>query len=946
MTKKSKSRSKVTTSGCTVIESKEENGAPKLSESNNSTSAANSKTALKNGKISSTAAPGLIESKSVGHSSSLASVPGIVDDFLGPKFVKVLSVSDRGFEKIPPPDLSEIKAKTKANATATDNNANKVEDSSIANKIRKKSKSKKKDTSVTTTNGSEDHRGLEPDGLSLNENENKSPDTIKSHLRSELSRQDAERLAKQDRIRKSAFQYDGNNIVVVPQLVPGPPLCDETESQFQSTSYPNAASSCYDEYNYVYDDDIAACGGARSSAPSDETSILGLDLENEDDEEERVGSWSLSHHVDYSYPPKQKPSSSVGSSESENNASSSTTASGNTTKSYPVLASCCGVLDGQIQICEIKDCTKTAGKKCSQCKKAFYCSEDHQRLDWKIHKNNCFPYRMEAARGDDISYAVASRDIPAGQIIFSEKPLLIFPIAAPENDFINVMDLKCIKKKISGEQSICTAVRPACFGCLKSVEFIGPPRFACSKCSLPLCHYNCQMGVGHMVGECRGLETQGGWSDEGDCCYHNMYMDVEILRALQLENYDYSQWEKFLQMKQNMRVEAYKESKRFQRFIKNYRKLVPISAKMTGYNDDLIGNVHAIITALSFRPSLGSTYKLLFASQILFSHSCIPNTFHYLEEINSGSTKTFKLVTKAAMPICKKELISIDFCPTPFVSYPLRRMFLRNLLSIDHCICTRCKDPRSVSDHTFDIKCPNCHDGLICSEEAEKWEDSVWACNACLEEFPFSTVMNTFVECRQELEAIKLLPKNQIVSALADFISRREKTLNEGHSLIIQAWCFIDANLSPCLRATRLPGPAPRYPEAVVEEYRLLAKGSYVLERHMNVVRPGVCLERGCILLSRHYADMAVSTRRFAIRVITRKEFIQDICKCIKSLNEALQIFQMHEGYTRDVSLHIQDVTSALVQSRSYIEELLMTERDEIRNKRVVSSTSTFKETV
>lgn len=86
-----------------------------------------------------------------------------------------------------------------------------------------------------------------------------------------------------------------------------------------------------------------------------------------------------------------------------------------------------------------------------------------------------------------------------------------------------------------------------------------------------------------------------------------MYLDIEIVRALQLEALDTSQWERFMQMKQNLRVESYKASVRYQRFIENYRELVPISAKLSGYNDDLIGNVHAIITALSFRPALKST---------------------------------------------------------------------------------------------------------------------------------------------------------------------------------------------------------------------------------------------------------------------------------------------------------------------------------------------------
>lgn len=39
--------------------------------------------------------------------------------------------------------------------------------------------------------------------------------------------------------------------------------------------------------------------------------------------------------------------------------------------------------------CGMQSCNMPASKRCSRCKTTFYCSIEHQKEDWAVHKLNC-----------------------------------------------------------------------------------------------------------------------------------------------------------------------------------------------------------------------------------------------------------------------------------------------------------------------------------------------------------------------------------------------------------------------------------------------------------------------------------------------------------------------------------------------------------------------------
>lgn len=80
--------------------------------------------------------------------------------------------------------------------------------------------------------------------------------------------------------------------------------------------------------------------------------------------------------------------------------------------------------EAAVDTCAI--CQVPATQTCSACKLVKYCGEEHQRQHWKQHKNECRPFRIE---NDAIlgRYLLVTRDVPAGDVIFEETPLVVGP---------------------------------------------------------------------------------------------------------------------------------------------------------------------------------------------------------------------------------------------------------------------------------------------------------------------------------------------------------------------------------------------------------------------------------------------------------------------------------------------------------------------------------------
>lgn len=73
-------------------------------------------------------------------------------------------------------------------------------------------------------------------------------------------------------------------------------------------------------------------------------------------------------------------------------------------------------------------CLKPAARRCSKCLNIFYCSQDHQRIDWNVHKLTCarVPIVMSSGCSSNLNQSEKQSEpqpesSSSSQAIFSER---------------------------------------------------------------------------------------------------------------------------------------------------------------------------------------------------------------------------------------------------------------------------------------------------------------------------------------------------------------------------------------------------------------------------------------------------------------------------------------------------------------------------------------------
>lgn len=119
-------------------------------------------------------------------------------------------------------------------------------------------------------------------------------------------------------------------------------------------------------------------------------------------------------------------------------------------------------LNESFQKCAV--CSQQSIKSCSGCKNVYYCCYNHQKVDWKRHKDICAPYSVSIKDGRKV--LILRKNVPPGAIIMDETP--IFHV--PESNGIRVNGV-CV---VCGLHMISSTVN------------------RCSVCTWPVCGVDCE----------------------------------------------------------------------------------------------------------------------------------------------------------------------------------------------------------------------------------------------------------------------------------------------------------------------------------------------------------------------------------------------------------------------------------------------------------------------
>ncbi len=153
-------------------------------------------------------------------------------------------------------------------------------------------------------------------------------------------------------------------------------------------------------------------------------------------------------------------------------------------------------------------CLAECETRCDRCDDdVYFCCDAHGDL----HRGggggsggiDCAPFRVSHRDGVG-RCLVATRDVPAGELVFVESPLLVGPM----HD-----------------------TRPVCLSCFRPAD----GSFSCPRCSLPMCGARCAGDEAHAGAECAvlaGARVAVGDFDSG--ASHPVYQCVTPLRCLVL----------------------------------------------------------------------------------------------------------------------------------------------------------------------------------------------------------------------------------------------------------------------------------------------------------------------------------------------------------------------------------------------------------------------------
>ncbi|XP_071635897.1 SET domain-containing protein SmydA-8 isoform X1 [Temnothorax longispinosus] len=282
----------------------------------------------------------------------------------------------------------------------------------------------------------------------------------------------------------------------------------------------------------------------------------------------------------------------------------------------------------------------------------------------------------------------ATRDIRAGELIFTDVPLLIGP--------------RCYNKYL-----------PMCVVCYKS----DCPLFPCDHgCGLPICSTECEDSAVHIQGECRFLR---GWKPTcGSTWSKDLLLAVVPIRGLTLSKEQRKllyAFECHANLTRNYEIDLLKRN------VANFpnEEQMELMRRICGVFNT---NSFEVVVVSSRDEDRTTSLRGLYPMGAFQNHCCVPNTRHHFDDQQ-------RMHVSAVLPIAAGEEITMSYTDLLWDTWS-RRQFLK-ITKYFSCHCNRCSDPLEFGSQLGALLCAknDCSRHLLPRNPLN--HKSSWICDKC-----------------------------------------------------------------------------------------------------------------------------------------------------------------------------------------------------------------------
>lgn len=434
-------------------------------------------------------------------------------------------------------------------------------------------------------------------------------------------------------------------------------------------------------------------------------------------------------------------------------------------------------MDGEMASGTCELCGSPATLKCSGCKDKYYCGKDHQKSDWKRHKELCRPFQI-CFSSDLGRHLVATRRIEAAEEILAESPMVVGPPFGRPTGPI------CLP---------CGAPLP-----MQAATSIAATR--CPRCLWPTCGSDACSEGGHAshIAECailslcrqRVIEAlTGGQMSESHIIV--AYGSVTPLRCLLLQRTKPKHWRSLLSMEAHQEQVHTEDAPSVVRFLREVLNLSQLDGTLMDeaksgdvrrwdFSESTIHRVCSVIdvNALDIRLPNQPDAIALYVNTCLLEHSCVPNTRHVFDD-------NVRIHLSATRVILPGQHLHTMYTHVLWGTQQ-RRDHLKVTKYFD-CTCERCSDPTEMGTYISGLRCLGCEKGTLLPDKPLLGVQAEWKCDNCVPgggsvgvlggEEVRGLVLGLGSEVEKALES-----QPPSITALEDLLRKLETLLHPHHS--------------------------------------------------------------------------------------------------------------------------------------------------------------------